>query len=118
MIVDQPDLEAWVWQNIKHHRGVTSFAYSALQDVAGYQWEHAIQVDVRGPQKKATRDEAELVRKELLGLADLDWPDGQITYAQVTVGPFWNPDVNDGAPRYTMRIDFRVHPSKQLATSS
>jgi hypothetical protein len=114
IVVAQPDLEAWVWQNVKHHRGITTFAYSSLQDVGGYQWEWSMQIDVRGPQKKATANEAELVRQELLALPDIEWPEGQITYAQVTIGPFWNPDVNDGAPRYTMRIDFRAHPNKSL----
>jgi hypothetical protein len=110
MMVAQPDLEAWVWDNLKGFKGVTSFSYMGLQDVGGYQWQWSLQVDVRGPRKKATADQAELVRQTIMTLPDVDWSEGQITYAQITEGPFWNPDANDGAPRYTMRIDFRVHP--------
>jgi hypothetical protein len=108
--VSQPDLEAWVWENLKHHKGVTSFSYTSFEEVGGYQWYWGIQVDVRGARKKATADEAEQVRLELMKLPEVAWPDGQITYAQITEGPFWLPDANDGAPRYVMRIDFRVHP--------
>jgi hypothetical protein len=111
-VIAQPDLEAWVWENLKSRKGVTSFAYHSLQDVAGWQWQWSLQIDVRGPRKKATADLAELVRQDLLSLPDVYWPDGSITYAQITEGPMWNPDVNDGAPRYTIRIDYRVHPSR------
>ena len=110
IVVAQPDLEAWIWANIKGFAGVTSFAYTSMEDVRGYQWIWSVQVDVRGPQKKATATTTEQVRQALLGLSEVDWSEGQITYAQITEGPFWNPDENDGAPRYTMRLDYRVHP--------
>lgn len=117
-VIAQPDLEAWVWENIKSHKGVTSFAYHSLQDVKGWQWQWSLQVDIRGPRKKATSEEAELVRQELLSLPDTYWREGFITYAQITEGPFWNPDVNDGAPRYTIRIDYRVHPARSSVPSN
>ena len=117
-VIVQPDLEAWVWSNLKSYPGVTSFAYTSLQDVAGWQWQWSLQVDIRGPRKKATADAAELVRQELLSLPDVYWPDGFITYAQITEGPFWNPDVTDGAPRYTIRIDYRVHPVRNRLSNT
>jgi hypothetical protein len=117
-VIVQPDLEAWVWANLKHHQGVTSFAYHSTQDVAGWQWVWSMQVDVRGPQKKATADKAELVRQELLSLPDVYWPDGFITYAQIVEGPMWNPDINDGAPRYTIRIEYRVHPTRKSLSNT
>lgn len=112
--VSQPDLEAWVWENLKHNQGINSWAYTAFEEVGGYQWYWGIQVDVRGPRKKATADLAEAVRLELMKLPDVDWPEGQITYAQITEGPIWLPDANDGAPRYTLRIDFRCHPRNSV----
>jgi hypothetical protein len=117
-VIAQPDLEAWVWANLKGHQGVTSFAYTSRDDgVKGWQWLWAIQVDVRGPQKKATADKAELVRQELMSLPDVYWSDGFITYAQIVEGPLWNPDINDGAPRYTIRIEYRVHPTRKSLTN-
>jgi hypothetical protein len=117
-VIVQPDLEAWVWANLKSFQGVTSFAYQALQLEAGWQWAWSLQVDVRGARKKVTRDAAELVRQTLLALPDLPWFDGQITYAQITEGPFWNPDGSDGAPRYTIRIDYRTHPARSSVLSN
>jgi len=113
-VIVQPDLEAWVWANVKAYTGVTSFAYSSLPLEKDYHWQWSLQVDVRGPQKKKTRDQAESVRQLLLALPDVPWSEGFITYAQITEGPFWNPDVNDGAPRYTIRIDYRVHPLRTI----
>jgi hypothetical protein len=115
--IAQPDLEAWVWANIKGFDGVTSFAYTSLEDVRGWQWIWGIQVDVRGKQKASTSRTMELVRQELLTLPDVYWSEGMITYAQITEGPFWNPDVNDGAPRYTLRIEYRAHPARKPLTS-
>lgn len=112
-VIVQPDLEAWVWANLKDQRGVTSFAFTALQpDHTGWSWVYGIQVDARAARKKAARDLAETCRQRVLALAELAWSEGQITYVSVTEGPSWLPDDPDGAPRYTTRFEIRVHPRR------
>jgi hypothetical protein len=106
----QPDVEAWVWTNVSQLHGVTSFAYTGITDWPGWQTRTGIQVDCRARRKKAARDLAEQVRRIVLGLPDVPWGDGQITYASVTEGPFWLPDDPDGTPRYSARYELRVHP--------
>jgi hypothetical protein len=111
-LVAQPDAEAWVWANISHLPGVTSFAYAAVQlDSRGWQVAHSVQVDARAARKAAARDVAERVRQLMTGLADADWPDGVVSYVQPVEGPFWLPDP-DGRPRYCARYEVRVHPRR------
>ncbi len=110
----QPDLEAWVWSNVKHLSGVTSFAYTALTDWPGWQHRYGVQVDCRARRKKAARDLAEQVRQIILGLPEVAWSEGFITYCAVTEGPFWLPDDPDGTPRYTARYELRVHPNRPV----
>lgn len=107
-----PDLEAWVWENIKHLAGVTSFAFAASTDWPGWQTRVGIQIDCRAARKKPARDLAEEVRRLMVELPEVPWTEGQITYATVAEGPTWLPDDNDGAPRYTIRVEFRVHPNR------
>jgi hypothetical protein len=112
-VIVQPDLEAWVWENIRDLKGVTSFGYAAAQlDHTGWIMQHFIQVDARHVDKQASRDLAEQVRQVITGLADLPWPQGVICYIQPVEGPAWLPD-DDGAPRYMARYEIRVHPPRR-----
>lgn len=110
--VAQPDAEAWVWANIKHLPGVSSFAYTAVQqDRAGWVMAHFLQVDARAKAKAAARTLAEQVRQLLVALPDVPWAEGTVCYLQPIEGPFWFPD-DDGAPRYLARYEIRVHPRR------
>jgi hypothetical protein len=111
-VIAQPDVEAWVWANIRDLPGVTSFAYSAVQqDSAGWIMAHFVQVDCRAKGKAAARANAEAVRQLLVGLPAVPWPEGAICYLQPVEGPFWLPD-DDGSPRYVARYEIRVHPPR------
>lgn len=111
-VVVQPDAEAWVWANIKHLPGLSSFAYAAVQqDPAGWIMAHFVQVDARAKGKAAARDVAEQVRQLLAALPAVPWPEGTVCYCQPIEGPFWFPD-DDGAPRYVARYEIRVHPRR------
>jgi Bacteriophage minor capsid protein len=117
-VIVQPDLEAWVWANIRELRSLgelTSFSYAATQ-LGGHGWiyAHYVQVDVRHNRKEAARALAETVRQTILALPDVPWPEGTICYAQAVEGPFWLPD-DDGQPRYTARYEIRVHPRRSAA---
>ncbi len=112
LLIAQPDLEAWVWANIRNLPGVTSFSYTAVQqDRAGWIMAHFVQVDARAKSKADARDTAEQVRQRLVALPDVPWPDGAICYLQPVEGPFWLPD-DDGSPRYVARYEIRVHPPR------
>jgi len=110
VVAVQPDLEAFVWAQLKALHGVTSFAYTAIGDWPGWQYRYGIQVDARAQRKKAARDLAETCRQIICGLPDVPWDEGVITYVSVTEGPFWLPDDPDGTPRYCARYELRVHP--------
>jgi hypothetical protein len=111
-VIAQPDLEAWVWANVRAVPGVTSFTYAAQQlDSRGWMMAHSVQVDARLNRKAAARASAERVRQIMTGLADVPWPDGVISYVQPIEGPFWLPDP-DGRPRYCARYEVRVHPPR------
>jgi Bacteriophage minor capsid protein len=113
-VIVQPDLEAWVWSQVKHLPGVTLFAYAAVQMWPGWVYAHSIQVDARAKTKQAARDLAEQVRQIVCSLPDRLWPDGVISYVQPVEGPFWLPD-DDGVPRYCARYEVRVHPNRRAA---
>jgi hypothetical protein len=109
-IVAQPDLEAWVWQNVSPVEGVTSFCYAAVS--AG--WPHwivaySVQVDARASTKQAARDRADQVRQIVLGLPNVPWPAGVCCTADPIEGPFWLPD-DDAGPRYVARYIIQAHP--------
>lgn len=106
----QPDVEAFAWSQLRTLPGTTSFCYSAILDWPGWLYLYSLQVDVRSKRKKAARDVAESARRIMLALPDLDWSDGVVARVDVTEGPFWNPDPEDGGPRYTSRYEVRVHP--------
>ncbi len=112
-VIVQPDIEAWVWANIRGVTGTNSFAYAASQvGHTGWIWAHFVQVDVRSKHNKQTaRDGAERVRQIMSALPEADWGEGTICYLQVTEGPFWLPD-DDGLPRYVTRYEIRVHPRR------
>ena len=112
-LVEQPDLEAHLWAQIRHLPGVTSFAYTAVQqDPAGWLMAHFVQVDARAKAKAAARDVAEQVRQLLTSrLPDVPWTEGTVCYVQPIEGPFWFPD-DDGSPRYVARYEIRVHPRR------
>lgn len=110
----QPDLEAWVWANIGHLPGVTSFAYAATQLWPGWIVAHFVQADARSVTKQAARDAAEQARQIICSLPDVPWPGGCVSYVQPVEGPFWLPD-EDGAPRYCARYEIRVHPRRGAA---
>jgi len=113
-MIAQPDLEAWVWENIGGLDGVTSFVYAAAQHFPGWIYEHHVQVDARAARKSAASSLAEQVRRIMLSLATVPWPDGVVCYVQPTEGPFWLPDP-DGHPRYCTRYEIRVHPLRDGA---
>lgn len=110
-VVVQPDLEAFVWENIGHLHGLTSFVYAASQVWPGWIFAHFVQVDARARRKQAARDLAEQARQIMCALPARDWPDGVISYVQPVEGPSWLPD-DDGLPRYTARYELRVHPRR------
>ena len=105
-VIVQPDLEAWVWANIKELTrlgDLTSFAYSSAQlGGPGWVYAHFVQIDARHKRKEAARALAETVRQTVIGLPDVPWPEGTVCYVQAVEGPFWLPD-DDGTPRYTAR---------------
>jgi hypothetical protein len=114
-VIVQPDLEAWVWANIRGlSPGITSFAYAANQVFPGWVYAHFIQVDARAKRKDAARALAEQARQVIYALADTPWPDGAVSYVEPVEGPMWVPD-DDGLPRYVTRYEFRVHPNSAQA---
>jgi hypothetical protein len=118
VVVVQPDLEAWVWANLKDLKGVTSFCFSAIPDRMAWQYSYEVQVDCRASRKKAAHDLAELARQRILALPAVAWSDGFITYVSVTNGPFWLPDDPDGTPRYSARYEIRCHPARPSTRST
>lgn len=107
----QPDLEAWLWDQIKHIDGVTSFVYSIIpMPMVPWQVAYSVQIDARHKTKQAAADRAEQVRRVIWALPDAPWRDGVISYVQITDGG-WLPD-EDGAPRYFWRAELRVHPNR------
>ena len=114
-LITQPDLEAWVWAQVKALGGVTSWAYAATQqDPAGWIMAHFVQLDTRGKAKAQARTLAERVRQIMVGLPDVPWAEGCVAYCQPIEGPFWLPDP-DGGPRYVARYEVRVHPPRTAA---
>jgi hypothetical protein len=108
----QPDIEQWAWDNLAHLAGVTVFSYAAVQrSRIGWDYSHSLQLDSRARRKKDARDLAEHVRQVIIGLPEVPWAEGVITYVQPVEGPFWLPD-DDGAPRYCMRAEIRVRPRR------
>lgn len=110
VIHPQPDVEAWVWEQVKAISGVTSFCYAAFMGWPPWLVAYSLQVDARAKTKQAARDRAEQVRQIVTGLADVPWPDGVVSYVQGLEGPFWLPD-DDGGPRYCARYEIRAHPA-------
>jgi hypothetical protein len=113
-VIVQPDLEAWVWSNIRDIGGVSSFAYAAVQRWPGWIYAHFMQIDARHTRKQTARDLAELVRQRICALPDVPWPKGTVCYVQPVEGPAWLPD-DDGSPRYMARYEIRVHPRRGAA---
>jgi len=109
-VIPQPDLEAWVWSNVSHIPGVTTFAYAAFMGWPPWLVAYSVQADARAKTKQAARDRAETVRQIITGLGDVPWPDGVVAYVQGIEGPFWLPDP-DGGPRYCARYEIRAHPA-------
>ena len=60
-VIVAPDVEAWVWANVRELGGVTSFAYTALQPWPGWITAAFIQVDARSRRRTAARETAERV---------------------------------------------------------
>lgn len=110
----QPDLEAFVWEQLGILHGITSWSAGALTDHPAWQSRHNIQVDSRSTSKKRARDRAYDAHYLMLGLPSVAWADGVITFVQPTSGPFWMPD-DDGAPRYTATYEVRAHPRTPVA---
>jgi hypothetical protein len=115
--VEQPDLEAWVWANIKGLGGVTSFSYTALTSAGGWVVAHYVQIDARAKSKKAASDLAEEARQLVAALPEVPWTEGTVCYVRAVEGPFWLPD-DDGSPRYVARYEIRVHPRRTAPAGS
>lgn len=111
-VITAPDLEAWVWAQLRDLPGVTSFTYAVTHVWPGWVLAYSIQVDARAKRKQAARDTAETARQRMNALPSIPWPDGVVCYAQTTDGPAWLPDP-DGLPRYTARYEIRAHPTRQ-----
>jgi len=115
-VITQPDLEAWVWQNLQTLRGVTCWEFTAIPtnpwqtENGPWVYTHSIQVDCRARRKVAAKQLAEQARQTIVGLLGVPWSDGVITDATATEGPFWLPD-DDGAPRYVTRWEITTRPS-------
>lgn len=108
----QPDIEAFAWAQLRHLPGVTSFCVAAVpMPLVPWQVAYTIQVSARAKTKAGAWDRAEQARRIVWGLASVPWPEGDVTYVQVTEGPMWSPD-DDGAPHYVIRAEVRVHPSR------
>ena len=84
----QPDLEAWVWANVRHLPGVTAFTYAVVTPWPPWVVAYSVQVDARATTKQAARDLAEQVRQIITALPD-----------------------PDAAPRYVARYEIRAHPA-------
>lgn len=110
-----PDIEAFVWAQIKRIPGVQSWLYASVYEWPGWQYRHSLQVDVRSQRRRVARDRAEEVRLIICALSDVDWPEGVVTYCQPTEGPFYDPD-DDGTPRFVARYEVRVHPRASFDT--
>lgn len=112
-VIEVPDVEAWVWSNLRELDGVTCFAYTALQlDRLGWITAAFIQVDARSRRRAVARDRAERARQIVVSLADRPWPDGTVCYVQPVEAVFWLPD-DDGLPCYRARYEIRAHPIRQ-----
>lgn len=107
--VIHPDLEAWVWANVKDLPGVNSFTVAAVHTWPPWLVAYTVQIDARAKTKQAASDLAEQIRQVITGLPDVPWPEGWVAYTQPVEGPFWMPDP-DGAPRYVTRYEIRAHP--------
>lgn len=110
-LVRQPDVEAWVWANLRHLPGVTSFCFSQVRQVPGWIVAASIQVDARAPRRTPAAVRAEDARLAMMALPGADWPEGTVSHVAVTEGPFFEPD-DDGRPRYLARYEVRVHPRR------
>lgn len=111
----RPDVEAWLWLNIRHLPGLTSFAYAAEQLDPAWIWAVSVQVDARAKTKHAAHQLAEDARLIVAALPFTPWEDGTVSAAKPVEGPFWLPD-DDGAPRYCARYELRVHPRRDAAS--
>jgi hypothetical protein len=112
-VFTHPDLEAWVWDNVCHLPGVTSFCFAVQTTWPPWLVAYSIQADARAKTKQEARERAEELRQVISGLADVDWPGGVVCYVQITDGPFWLPD-DDGSPRYCARYEIRAHPARAV----
>jgi hypothetical protein len=110
-----PDLEAHVWAQLRSMPGVTMWAFDATP-MALVPWLTAfqVQVDCRAGSKRAAFEVACRAWQVLWQLTD--WPDGVVSYVQVTDGPLWLADPEDGTPRYVLRAEVRVHPPRARPT--
>jgi hypothetical protein len=108
-VVVMPDVEAWVWANIRQLPGVTSFTYSVQHGWPHWLVAHFLQIDARAKSKQAASDLAEQVRQIVCALPGVPWAEGVCSYVQPVEGPFWMADP-DGGPRYCARYEIRAHP--------
>lgn len=113
-VFPQPDLEAHLWDQIRHLPGVTSFCYAASPDHLGWVVASNVQIDARAKTKEAASDLAEQARQSVMRLPDAPWAEGVVCYVQGVEGPFWLPDP-DGGPRYCARYEIRAHPARTAA---
>jgi hypothetical protein len=114
-VITQPDLEAWVYEQLRGVGGVETFSYTATQTWPGWVYAHFIQVDAWAKRKTVARDRAEQARQLLVALPAVPWPDGVVCYVEPVEGPFWLPG-DDGEPRYVARYEIRVHPRRDSGT--
>jgi hypothetical protein len=109
-VATQPDVEAHVWAQLRPIGGVRSWVDGSTMDYPPWQCRFEFQVDARASDRVLARERAWQACYVMLGLPDITWDDGVITYVQPTVGPSWFPD-SDGPPRYTARYEVRCHPA-------
>ena len=111
-VAEQPDIEAWVWANVKDvgpAKAITTWLAASELEHPPWQSRHVITVDCRASTKALARKYAYEALQRVYALADLHWPDGVITYVQAVAAPFWAP-YDTGLPRYTAQYELRCHP--------
>jgi hypothetical protein len=114
-VIVRPDLEAWLFAQLRDIGGIESFEYTATQQWTGWVAAHFVQVDAWAKHKTVARDRAETARQRIVALPDVPWADGTVCYVEPVEGPFWLPG-DDGEPRYVARYEIRVHPRRDSGT--
>jgi len=106
----RPDIEYWVWQNVRGLGDVICWTISAGEiDPHGWATMSNIQVNTRAANRERASTIADQARRIIKALPWTEWNNGVVTSVDCTDGPLWQPDSN-GAPRYITRYSIIYHP--------